>query len=55
LLKDLAETTASAEAENGSIEPGVGGKKPFVEPEIEQPVDVLEATTFFVSATSGGV
>ena len=28
-------------------------KKPFVEPEISQPVDVLEATTFFQSATSG--
>lgn len=29
------------------------GKKAFVEPEISTPVDVLEATTFFQSATSG--
>jgi hypothetical protein len=28
-------------------------KKPFVEPAISVPVDVLEATTFFQSATSG--
>lgn len=28
-------------------------KKPFVEPEITVPVDVLEATTFFQAATSG--
>ena len=29
------------------------GKKAFVEPEITTAVDVLEATTFFQSATSG--
>jgi hypothetical protein len=28
-------------------------KRTFVEPEISQPVDVLEATTFFQSVTSG--
>ena len=28
-------------------------KKVFVEPTISVPVDVLEATTFFASATSG--
>ena len=28
-------------------------KKPFVEPTISVPVDVLEATTFFQAATSG--
>ena len=28
-------------------------KKAFVEPAISTPVDVLEATTFFQSATSG--
>jgi hypothetical protein len=28
-------------------------KKPFIEPEISTPVDVLEATTFFQAATSG--
>jgi hypothetical protein len=28
-------------------------KKIFVEPELSSPVDVLEATTFFQSATSG--
>lgn len=29
------------------------GKKKFIEPAISVPVDVLEATTFFVAATSG--
>ena len=29
-------------------------KKPFVEPEVSFPVDVLEATTFFQAADSGG-
>jgi uncharacterized membrane protein YebE (DUF533 family) len=28
-------------------------KKKFIEPEISAPVDVLEATTFFQTATSG--
>ena len=28
-------------------------RKPFVEPEVSVPVDVLEATTFFQAATSG--
>jgi hypothetical protein len=32
---------------------GIEGKKAFVEPTISVPVDVLEATTFFQSATSG--
>ena len=31
----------------------VESKKAFVEPAISVPVDVLEATTFFQSATSG--
>ena len=30
------------------------GKRKFVEPEISQPVDVLEATTFFQALDSGG-
>ena len=29
-------------------------KRKFVEPEISQPVDVLEATTFFQALDSGG-
>ena len=32
---------------------GKEGKKPFVEPEISVPVDVLEATTFFQVVDSG--
>jgi hypothetical protein len=30
-------------------------KRPFVEPEVSSPVDVLEATTFFVPGDSGGI
>ena len=31
----------------------LSGKRQFVEPEISQPVDVLEATTFFQAVDSG--
>jgi hypothetical protein len=34
--------------------PAPAAKKPFVEPAISQPVDVLEATTFFQVVDSGG-
>jgi hypothetical protein len=34
--------------------PVAAAKKTFVEPAISQPVDVLEATTFFQVADSGG-
>jgi hypothetical protein len=33
--------------------PVPSGKRKFVEPEISQPVDVLEATTFFQAVDSG--
>ena len=33
--------------------PMPSSKKPFVEPVISQPVDVLEATTFFQAVDSG--
>ena len=44
--------------ENALLQNGNAGelselKKPFVEPAISVPVDVLEATTFFQAATSG--
>ena len=35
-------------------EPKTAVKKTFVEPAISQPVDVLEATTFFQVVDSGG-
>lgn len=34
--------------------PMPSSKRQFVEPEISQPVDVLEATTFFQAVDSGG-
>ena len=39
-------------SENQAATPS--SKKPFVEPVISQPVDVLEATTFFQAVDSGG-
>ncbi len=39
--------------EKGIVKELTDRKKPFVEPAISVPVDVLEATTFFQSATSG--
>jgi hypothetical protein len=38
---------------NGVTGEGIESKKAFVEPTISVPVDVLEATTFFQSVTSG--
>ena len=39
------------EVENA--QPAGAGKKPFVEPEVSFPIDVLEATTFFQLTDSG--
>jgi hypothetical protein len=55
LLKDTLAKAVVADPESSAIEPDTNVKKPFIEPEIQQPVDVLEATTFFVSTTSGAV
>lgn len=41
------------DSEQSAPATAAAGKKVFVEPEISAPVDVLEATTFFMSATSG--
>ena len=38
---------------SGSVTGETESKKTFVEPAISAPVDVLEATTFFQTATSG--
>lgn len=43
-----------SEAEGQEAAPATtAAKKPFVEPEVSFPIDVLEATTFFVAADSG--
>jgi hypothetical protein len=39
--------------QNGNAGELTEPRKPFVEPVISVPVDVLEATTFFQAATSG--
>jgi hypothetical protein len=36
-----------------TIEEDRPARRPFIEPEITAPVDVLEATTFFNTSTSG--
>jgi hypothetical protein len=38
---------------SGNVSENVAVKKPFVEPEISVPIDVLEATTFQQPVTSG--
>ena len=38
---------------NDNQKAALSGKRKFVEPEISQPVDVLEATTFFQAVDSG--
>jgi hypothetical protein len=54
----LAKQNDIIKEENANLQNGNAGelselKKPFVEPAISVPVDVLEATTFFQAATSG--
>ena len=44
-----------SDTEGQEVVPATGQKKPFVEPEVSFPVDVLEATTFFVGVDSGVV
>lgn len=51
---DLKETAVStSEGESDSADTVKLVKKNFVPPEISAPVDVLEATTFFQTTTSG--
>ena len=47
----INEENAGLKNVNGAGE--LNDKKPFVEPAISIPVDVLEATTFFQAASSG--
>jgi hypothetical protein len=49
-VNGIAESTKTKIA---TTEPAQSGRKTFVEPEITDPVDILEATTFFQTATSG--
>ena len=51
---DLIIETATAEVKAGETENSTPAKKTFIAPEISVPVDVLEATTFFQAAVSGG-
>ena len=51
---DLIIETATAEVKPGESENSTPAKKNFIAPEISVPVDVLEATTFFQLAASGG-
>jgi hypothetical protein len=51
---DLIIETVTAEVKPGETENSTPAKKKFIAPEISVPVDVLEATTFFQAATSGG-
>jgi hypothetical protein len=47
----INEENAGLKNVNGAAE--LNDKKPFIEPAISVPVDVLEATTFFQAASSG--
>ncbi|HEY5837681.1 MAG TPA: hypothetical protein VIT19_01520 [Pyrinomonadaceae bacterium] len=51
---DLIIETATTEVKPGETENPTSAKKKFIVPEISVPVDVLEATTFFQLAASGG-
>ncbi len=50
---ELPKMTELLEIESNSET--IEGRKSFVEPEVSNPVDVLEATTFFQGTDSGGV
>ncbi len=53
--ENLLSVQPSQVNEVGAARPAeaAAGKKPFVEPEVTFPVDVLEATTFFQFTDSG--
>ena len=44
---------SEAEGQEAAPPKAPGPKKPFVEPEVSFPIDVLEATTFFQGTDSG--
>ena len=50
----IVETANTANVEPDLTETSTPAKKKFVTPEISVPVDVLESTTFFQVAASGG-
>jgi hypothetical protein len=55
-LKDQDQNPQGAALANDTLENQAtvySSKRQFVEPEISQPVDVLEATTFFQTVDSG--
>ena len=47
------QTDKTAERSDGSPRPAENKKKPFVEPVVSSPIDVLEATTFFQAVATG--
>jgi hypothetical protein len=49
----INDENAGLKKDNGAGKEHNDLKRPFIEPAISVPVDVLEATTFFQSATSG--
>lgn len=50
----IVETANTADVQPDQTETSTPAKKKFVAPEISVPVDVLESTTYFQAATSGG-
>ena len=54
-MKDLEQNPPGGSSQNSKTEENQAPapKKAFIEPEISQPVDVLEATTFFFAVESG--
>jgi hypothetical protein len=50
----IIETANTADVQPDPTETSTPAKKKFVTPEISVPVDVLESTTFFQVAASGG-
>ena len=53
MKNDIINEELTGQDDNAGNGEGNQIKKAFVEPTISVPVDVLEATTFFQSATSG--
>ena len=52
-MHDKSTTQIQLDNVSDSISENVATKKPFIEPEISVPIDVLEATTFQQPVTSG--
>lgn len=50
---EILDSDDSAQTEEAPNSQSTSTRKPFIEPQVSFPIDVLETTTFFAAADSG--